>query len=96
MLRLTDIKLPLDHAEEALAAAIRDRLHVGKQAIRSYTVFRRGHDARKRGAIQLIYTLDVDVADEAKLLQRFADDQHVRPTPDTNYKFVTQAPVAPS
>ena len=94
MLRLTDIKLPLDHAEEALAAAIRDRLHVGKQAIRSYTVFRRGHDARKRGAIQLIYTLDVDVADEAKLLQRFADDQHVRPTPDTNYKFVTQAPAA--
>ncbi|RUL61490.1 NAD(P)/FAD-dependent oxidoreductase [Dyella dinghuensis] len=92
MLRLTDIKLPLDHAEEALAAAIRDRLHVGQQAIRSYTVFRRGHDARKRGAIQLIYTLDVDVADEAKLLQRFADDPHVRPTPDTNYKFVTQAP----
>jgi uncharacterized protein len=92
MLRLTDIKLPLDHAEEALAAAIRDRLHVGKQAIRGYSVFRRGHDARKRGAIQLIYTLDVDVVDEAKVLQRFADDPHVRPTPDTNYKFVTQAP----
>ena len=92
MLRLTDIKLPLDHAEEALAAAICDRLHVGKQAIRRYTVFRRGHDARKRGAIQLIYTLDVDVADEATLLQRFADDPHVRPTPDTNYTFVAQAP----
>ena len=88
MLRLTDIKLPLDHAEEALAAAIRARLHVGTEAVRSYTVFRRGHDARKRGAIQLIYTLDVDVADEAKLLQRFADDPHVRPTPDTNYRFV--------
>jgi uncharacterized FAD-dependent dehydrogenase len=88
MLRLTDIKLPLDHAEEALAAAIRARLHVGTEAVRSYTVFRRGHDARKRGAIQLIYTLDVDVADEAKLLQRFTDDPHVRPTPDTNYRFV--------
>ncbi|GFZ91566.1 NAD(P)/FAD-dependent oxidoreductase [Dyella caseinilytica] len=92
MLRLTDIKLPLDHAEQALPAAIRAKLHVGAQAIRSYSVFRRGHDARKRGAIQLIYTLDVDVADEAKLLQRFADDPHVRPTPDTNYRFVTQAP----
>ncbi|RDS83952.1 NAD(P)/FAD-dependent oxidoreductase [Dyella psychrodurans] len=92
MLRLTDITLPLDHPEEALATAIRHRLHVGAQAIRSYTVFRRGHDARRRGAIQLIYTLDVDVADEAKLLQRFADDQHVRPTPDTNYQFVAQAP----
>jgi len=92
MLRLTDIKLPLDHPEEALATAIRARLHVGASAIRSYTVFRRGHDARKRGAIQLIYTLDVDVADEAKLLARFADDPHVRPTPDTGYHFVAKAP----
>lgn len=92
MLRLTDIKLPLDHPEEALTAAIRARLHVGASAIRGYTVFRRGFDARKRGAIQLIYTLDVDVADEAKLLARFADDPHVRPTPDTNYRFVSHAP----
>lgn len=91
MLRLTDLKLPLDHPEEALTAAIRARLHVGASAIRGYTVFRRGFDARKRGAIQLIYTLDVDVADEAKLLARFADDPHVRPTPDTNYRFVTHA-----
>jgi uncharacterized FAD-dependent dehydrogenase len=92
MLRLTDIKLPLDHPEEALAAAIRARLHVGVAAIRGYTVFRRGYDARKRGAIQLIYTLDVDVADEAKVLARFADDPHVRPTPDTAYRFVAKAP----
>jgi uncharacterized protein len=92
MLRLTDIKLPLDHAEEALLAAIRAKLHIGAQAVRGYSVFRRGYDARKRGAIQLIYTLDVDVADEAKLLQRFADDPHVRATPDTNYRFVAEGP----
>ncbi|MBE1160275.1 NAD(P)/FAD-dependent oxidoreductase [Dyella acidiphila] len=91
MLRLTDIKLPLDHAEDALPAAIRAKLHIGAQAIRSYSVFRRGHDARKRGNIQLIYTLDVEVADQAKLLQRFADDPHVRPTPDTDYRFVAKA-----
>jgi uncharacterized FAD-dependent dehydrogenase len=92
MLRLTDIKLPLDHPEEALAAAIRARLHVGAAAIRGYSVFRRGYDARKRGAIQLIYTLDVDAADEARLLARFADDPHVRPTPNTEYQFVAKAP----
>ncbi|RDS80226.1 NAD(P)/FAD-dependent oxidoreductase [Dyella monticola] len=91
MLRLTDIKLPLDHPEEALAAAIRARLHVGAAAIRGYCVFRRGFDARKRGAITLIYTLDVDVADEASILARFGDDPHVRPAPDTNYHFVAKA-----
>jgi len=94
MLRLTDIKLPLDHPEEALAAAIRARLHVGAAAIRGYSVFRRGYDARKRGAITLIYTLDVEVADEASVLTRFADDPHVRPTPDTNYHFVAKAPAS--
>jgi len=93
MIRLTDIKLPLDHADDALEAAIRAKLGLGRGDLRGFTVFRRGYDARKRGAIQLIYTLDVDVADdEARLLKRHADDRHVQPTPDTSYHFVAQAP----
>jgi uncharacterized FAD-dependent dehydrogenase len=92
MIRLTDIKLPLDHAEDAIEAAIRAKLGLGKSGVLGYTVFRRGHDARKRGNIQLIYTLDVEVADEASLLKRYADDKHVQPSPDTSYKFVAQAP----
>jgi uncharacterized FAD-dependent dehydrogenase len=92
MLRLTDIKLPLDHAEGAIEAAIRAKLGLGKGGMLGFSVFRRGHDARKRGSIQLIYTLDVEVADEAGLLKRYADDKHVQPSPDTTYKFVAQAP----
>ncbi|GAB3781497.1 NAD(P)/FAD-dependent oxidoreductase [Dyella agri] len=92
MLRLTDLKLPLDHPAEALPNAIRAKLGIAPAALRSFTVFRRGYDARKRGAIALIYTLDVEVADEAALLARHADDRHVQPTPDTSYKFVAQAP----
>jgi uncharacterized FAD-dependent dehydrogenase len=92
MIRLTDINLPLDHAEDAIEAAIRTKLGLGKSGVLGFTVFRRGHDARKRGNIQLIYTLDVEVADEAALLKRYADDKHVQPSPDTTYKFVAQAP----
>lgn len=92
MIRLTDIKLPLDHAEGAIEAAIRAKLGLGKSGLLGFTVFRRGHDARKRGNILLIYTLDVDVADEAALLKRYADDKHVQSSPDTSYKFVAQAP----
>lgn len=92
MLRLTDIKLPLDHAEGAIAAAICARLGIAPAQLRGHTVFRRGYDARKRGAIALIYTVDVDVDDEAALLARHAGDKHVQPTPDTGYRFVTQAP----
>jgi uncharacterized FAD-dependent dehydrogenase len=92
MLRLTDIKLPLDHADDALPAAIRAKLGIKPEALRGFAVFRRGYDARKRGAIALIYTLDVEVAGEAALLTRHADDRHVQPTPDTSYHFVAQAP----
>ncbi|HEX8777512.1 MAG TPA: hypothetical protein VF738_05280 [Rhodanobacter sp.] len=91
MLRLTDLKLPLDHPAEALPAAIRAKLGIEPAALRGFSVFRRGYDARKRGAIALIYTVDVDVADEAALLARHADDRHVQPTPDTGYHFVAQA-----
>jgi uncharacterized FAD-dependent dehydrogenase len=92
MIRLTDIKLPLDHAEGAVETAIRAKLGLGKSGMLGFTVFRRGYDARKRSNIQLIYTLDVEVTDEAGLLKRYAEDKHVQPSPDTTYQFVAQAP----
>ncbi|RDI97248.1 NAD(P)/FAD-dependent oxidoreductase [Dyella solisilvae] len=92
MLRLTDLKLPLDHPEGAIEAAVRARLGLGKDALRAVHLFRRGYDARKRGDIQLIYTLDVELADEAGVLKRHAGDKHVQPSPDTSYRFVAKAP----
>jgi uncharacterized FAD-dependent dehydrogenase len=92
MLRLTDLKLPLDHGEAALTAAILRRLDIDAADLTGYTIARRGYDARKRGAILLIYALDIDTPREAELLKRFADDAHVQPTPDTSYHFVAKAP----
>jgi hypothetical protein len=92
MLRLTDLRLPLDHGEAALTAAILRRLDIDAAALTGYTIARRGYDARKRGAIMLIYALDIDTPREAELLKRFADDAQVQPTPDTSYHFVAKAP----
>ena len=92
MLRLTEIKLPLGHGEEALAAAIAKRLGIARGDLLDFTIVRRGHDARKKPAIRVIYTLDVAVKDEAALLARFAGDAHVRLAPDTEYKLVARAP----
>lgn len=88
MLRLTDIILPLDHDAGALPAAVADRLGLAPEAVESVRIVRRGNDARKKAAIKLVYSLDVVVRDEAAVLARFADDPHVRPTPDTSYHFV--------
>jgi hypothetical protein len=92
VLRLTDIKLPLDHAEAALPAAILAKLKIRSDELIDYTVAKRSHDARKRGAIALIYSLDVRTCRDEALLERFANDAHVNRTPDTDYRFVATAP----
>ncbi|NRQ43474.1 NAD(P)/FAD-dependent oxidoreductase [Rheinheimera sp. YQF-2] len=92
MLRLTEIKLPLNHDEHAINAAILTKLNIKPEQLLSVNVFKRGFDARKKSDIQLIYTLDIEVDNEAALLKTFAKDQHVKPSPDTSYKFVAKAP----
>lgn len=95
MLRLTDLKLPLDHDEAALPAAVVARLGIAAADLVGFTVAKRSYDARKRGAIMLIYAVDVETTREADILQRLqmdeeAADGKVAPTPDTTYKPVAQ------
>ncbi|MEA3118061.1 MAG: uncharacterized protein QOI13_1331 [Paraburkholderia sp.] len=95
MLRLSEIKLPLDHAESDLEAAIRARLAdlgVPADGLLRYTVFRRAHDARKRSDIRLTYTVDVEVQDEAAACARLAGKPNCGLTPDMAYRFVAKAP----
>ena len=92
MLRLNEVKLPLDHAPGEILAAICQRLGVAAGDVVNYSIYRRSCDARKKTAIALIYALDVEVRDEAALLARLADLRNVMPTPDTTYRFVAHAP----
>ena len=93
MLRLTELRLPLDHAESALRPAIVSRLGLADADLQSFSVVKRAYDARKKTAIQLSYSLDCELADEAAVLIRFAGDAHVRPAPDMRYRAVGHAPV---
>ncbi|HDY7970125.1 NAD(P)/FAD-dependent oxidoreductase [Vibrio vulnificus] len=92
MIRLTELRLPLDHEEGALLEAITAKLDIPAEQVLSFSMFRRGYDARKKTNIQLIYTLDIEVANQDKLLAKFSKDPHVRETPDMEYKYVAQAP----
>jgi uncharacterized FAD-dependent dehydrogenase len=95
MLRLTEIKLPLNHTEEDLSAVIIDKLAITPDELHSFSVFKRSFDARKKSSIQLIYHLDVVLTDvaEQKVLDKFSGESFVKPSPDTSYQFVTKAPV---
>jgi len=92
MLRISELKLPLDHPPEAMAPAICQRLGIEPADLLNHAIARRAHDARRKAAILMIYSVDVTVRDEAAVLAKFAGDHHVRLTPDTEYRFVTQAP----
>jgi hypothetical protein len=88
MIRLTELRLPLDHSPDALSAAILQRLAIQANDLINFTVFKRGYDARKRDAIVLVYTIDAEVTQQAELLAQFKADVHVNLAPDTGYKFV--------
>lgn len=92
MLRLTEIKLPLNHLPNAIEEAAISRLKISKEDLISCTIFRRANDARKKSSISLIYSLDVEVKNEADVLKRFAQDESIKLKPDIDYNFVTQAP----
>lgn len=92
MLRLTELRLPLNHPDDALRPAIVKRLGIRDAELQRFTVFKRSHDARKKHAMVFIYTVDCEVDDEAHVLQRLQGDRHVAPAPDTRYRFVGHAP----
>ncbi|KQY31148.1 hypothetical protein ASD38_07335 [Caulobacter sp. Root487D2Y] len=92
MLRLSNLTLPLGHPPEDLAPAICARLGIPERDLLNHAIARRAHDARKKAAILMVYTVDVALRDEAAVLARFERDSQVRPRPDTDYRLVAQAP----
>ena len=92
MLRLTEVQLPLNHPESDIRAAILARLAIVDQDLIGFSIFKRSYDARKKTAVTLIYTLDVEVNNEEQVAKRLQGNRHVGLTPDTSYHFVAQAP----
>ena len=92
MLRITEIKLPLDHPEDAIATAILKKLQILPEELLGYSIFKRSYDARKKAEILLVYILDVETTQEKQILARLKKDPHVIATPDMSYRYVAEAP----
>ncbi|MFS0736063.1 FAD-dependent protein [Sphingomonas sp. 1P06PA] len=93
MIRINELKLPLHHADEALPAAICKRLRITPRELIRFQVARRGHDARDKANIQLVYAVDVNAKNEPAILARARRDRDIGPTPDTRYVPPATAPV---
>ncbi|RMN48622.1 hypothetical protein ALQ58_04428 [Pseudomonas syringae pv. apii] len=93
MLRITELKLPIDHPEEDLRVALLQHLGIDSSELLDFTLFKRSYDARKKSSeLCFIYTIDFQVKDEAALLRKLANGRHVGPAPDVSYKVVGHAP----
>ncbi len=100
MIRLTEIKLPVEkapslvHQSDEIKAAILKKLGIAEHDLLHFEIFKRGVDARKSHAILYVYSIDAEVRNEARLLEKFRKDPHVNPSQDTHYKFVATAPAS--
>ncbi len=92
MLRLKEVKLPLNHTEEDLRASILQKLKIAPKDLKSYTVFKRSYDARKKDKISLVYALDIDTPKQKQILAQSKKNGRVLATPNMDYRYVAQAP----
>ncbi|MDO9400237.1 MAG: NAD(P)/FAD-dependent oxidoreductase [Polaromonas sp.] len=97
MIRLTELKLPLDHPEDALPALIVKTLGITPAKLLRHSIYKRSYDARKQKLL-LVYIADVEVASaelEATLLRQFEANPQIRPAPDQSYHLVARVESAP-
>jgi hypothetical protein len=92
MLRITELRLPIDHDPDALRLALLKRLGIDAAMLRAFSIYKRSYDARKKHALLFVYSIDADVMDEAAVLKRLRGDRSICPSPDTSYHFVAQVP----
>lgn len=72
MIRINEIKLPIDHTPDDLKLAAAKMIKVKAEDIQSISVFKRSIDSRKKNEnIYFVYTVDVSVGgNENKILKR--------------------------
>lgn len=96
--RLHGLQLPLDHSQADLERAICAKLHLPERVLLCHRLVKQSIDARRKGDIQLVYAIDLELAldgrQKQQLLRRFANSPQLRPTPDERYTFVV-APGTP-
>lgn len=86
MIRVSDIKLSIDQKKTDIKKAILKKLKIKEEELIHYKIYKESIDARK-DMVYFVYTVDVEVKNEEKLLKKIKDKKII-PSPDMTYKFV--------
>lgn len=88
MIRVSNVKVPLDHNEQQLLKKLSKTMNVPPYMIVDYTIFKRSLDARKKQELHYVYTMDVNVKDEANVKDKLlSKSKNCSVTPDFAYKL---------
>ena len=88
MIRVSELKLPIEGNQKALEKKLAKALRVPVEEIKAYRIFKRSLDARKKDNIHYAYVVDVEVKNEKKILEK-NKDKNISETPDLDYKMLT-------
>nr|WP_294489108.1 NAD(P)/FAD-dependent oxidoreductase [uncultured Anaerosporobacter sp.] len=87
MIKINQLKLSIEHSKESLEDKIAKTLKIPKEQILHYDIAKRSIDARKKNAILYIYSIEVEVANEKKIVDR-CKNQNVVLTKKTVYQTI--------
>ena len=90
MIRISQIKVPLEHTQEDVLRKAAALLRIAPSAILSWQIVKKSIDARKKPEIWIIYSLDVAVASPKKVLAGCRSRQ-VQAVEEKAYRFPASA-----
>ena len=85
MIRITQLKLPVDHRQEQLRKKIARTLKCGEDTF-SYEIVRQSLDARHKDDKKFVYTVDVTTAEENRILRK-VHNNNIMSTNTVAYSF---------
>ena len=90
MIRISQLKVNIGHSGSELKKCICHRLRILERDLVSYDIVRQSLDARDKGNIRYVYTIDAETVDESRILARFRKDSDINPTVINDYKLPLQ------
>ena len=86
MISIQQLKMPISHSDNDLIAKVTKRLRIGKEQIKSWSIIRQSVDARRKPELFYVYTLEIEVENEAKTV-KLLNDNNIMSTKRTTYQF---------
>lgn len=74
MLRISNIKISIDDDKSKILSLVLNKLKIKENELIKYHIFKESIDARKRGKIDFVYTVDVEIKNEQKILKKGIKD----------------------